>query len=167
MTSDIGNDNTRHSKIAKQIATVFGLGSVFPAPGTAASAVALPIAWLIVHLGTAPWQGRGYLLLAGLIVFAVGAWASELYARAESRTDPSECVIDEIAGQWVACAFAPVSLLGFAIAFFLFRAFDITKLWPVNLAERLSGGLGIMLDDIVAGVMAGAVIAVLVHTGIL
>lgn len=167
MSSNSGNSSAANSRLAKQISTVFGLGSIFPAPGTAASAVALPVAWLIVHLGSAAWVGRGFLLLAGLIVFAVGAWASELYARAESRPDPSECVVDEVAGQWVACAFAPASLLGFAIAFLLFRAFDISKLWPVNLAERLPGGLGIMLDDIVAGLMAGAVIAVLAHTGIL
>jgi phosphatidylglycerophosphatase A len=155
------------NSIAKQIATVFGLGSVFPAPGTAASVVALPAAWLIVHIGDGAWERRGMLLLAGLAIFALGAWASELYARAEGREDPSECVVDEVAGQWVACAFAPISLFGFAMAFLLFRVFDITKLWPVNLAERVPGGLGIMLDDIVAGVMAGAVIAVLVHSGLL
>jgi len=154
-------------QIAKQIATVFGLGSAVPAPGTAASVVALPFAWLIVHFGGAGWYGRAWLLFAGLIVFAVGAWASELYASAEGREDPGECVIDEVAGQWVACAFAPVSLLGFALAFFLFRIFDITKLWPVSAAERVTGGLGIMLDDIVAGLMAGALIAILMHTGIL
>lgn len=153
--------------IARQIATVFGLGSAVPAPGTAASALALPFAWIIVHFGGAGWQGRAWLLFAGLVVFSVGAWASELYARSEGREDPGECVIDEVAGQLVTCAFAPVSLLGFALAFFFFRALDITKLWPINLAERVEGGLGIMLDDIVAGLMAGALIAILVHTGIL
>ncbi len=70
-------------------------------------------------------------------------------------------MIDEVAGQWLACAAAPLSPLGFAAAFVLFRLFDITKLWPVSEGEKLRGGWGIMVDDMIAGALAAAIIAVL------
>jgi phosphatidylglycerophosphatase A len=150
------------------IATVFGVGRLPFAPGTAASIVALPIAWLIVALSGSPFL----LLFAGLLVNAIGAWACELYSRDKGEKDPSECVIDEVAGQWIACAFIPTNssigfmLLGYSLAFVLFRVFDILKPWPISAAERLPGGIGIMADDFVAGLAAGAVIAVLAHLGL-
>ena len=74
-------------------------------------------------------------------------------------------MIDEVAGQFLACAFAPLSLAGFALVFLLFRLFDISKLWPISAAERLRGGLGIVADDLVAGLMAGLIVAVFASTG--
>ena len=102
-------------------------------------------------------------MLAAIIAFAVGAWASELYVARTKANDPCECVVDELAGQWIACAFAPVSLAGYVLAFVLFRLFDIWKPWPIRHVERLHGGLGIMADDVVAALMAGAILAVLAH----
>jgi len=148
-------------RIHAAIATVFGLGRLKPAPGTIASLVALVTAWLLVL-----WGGRFLVLVAGMVAIAVGAWASELYARTAHVTDPSECVIDEVAGQWIACAFAPASLVAFVLAFLLFRAFDIVKPWPISWLERLHGGVGIMADDLGAALAAGALIAVLAHAGI-
>jgi phosphatidylglycerophosphatase A len=87
-------------------------------------------------------------------------WATELYVRQRSDNDPSECVIDEVAGQLIACAFAPRTLLFYALAFLLFRLFDIVKPWPISAAERLPGGLGIMADDMIAGLLAGAVVVI-------
>jgi phosphatidylglycerophosphatase A len=155
-------------KVYTAIATVFGVGRLPFAPGTAASIVALPIAWLIVALSGSPFL----LLFAGLLVNAIGAWACELYSRDKGEKDPSECVIDEVAGQWIACAFIPTNssigfmLLGYSLAFVLFRVFDILKPWPISAAERLPGGIGIMADDFVAGLAAGAIIAVLAHLGL-
>jgi phosphatidylglycerophosphatase A len=143
------------------IATVFGIGRLPFAPGTAASIVALPFAWVIATAGGS-W-GRFWLLMAAIFVNALGCWACELYAHDVQKKDPSECVIDEVAGQWLACAFAPTSLYAYAVAFLLFRVFDIVKPWPASAAERLPGGIGIMADDVVAGLMAGVVIAVLAH----
>jgi len=94
---------------------------------------------------------------------AVGGWAAEHYARERGVADPSECVIDEVAGQFIACAFAPPTIVGFIIAFLLFRALDIFKPWPIYLAERLPGGLGIVADDVVAGVISGLIIVILVQ----
>jgi phosphatidylglycerophosphatase A len=145
-------------KLSAAIATVFGIGRVPVAPGTVASAVALVLAWPIVLYG-----GRFGLLAAGLAASAIGAWAGEHYANDTKQADPSECVIDEVAGQWIACAFAPVSFLAFLLAFILFRIFDILKPWPISKLEKLPGGVGIMADDIAAAVAAGAIIAILAH----
>jgi phosphatidylglycerophosphatase A len=148
------------------VASVFGIGYFEFAPGTIMSAVAVPLALLItVRAGAMSVVG------AALIVFTIGIYACADHMRQTGRhDDPSECVIDELAGQWLACAFAGlgfggllpishVSLIAFALAFLLFRLFDIWKPWPVSAAEKLSGGIGVMLDDMVAGLMAGILTA--------
>ena len=145
-------------KASEAIATLLGLGRVSAAPGTLASVVALILAWPI-----ALYSGRFGLLAAGIAVSAIGAWASEHYARDTKQADPSECVVDELAGQWIACAFAPISFLAFLLAFVLFRVFDILKPWPISRLEKLPGGVGIMADDLAAAVAAGAIIAILAH----
>lgn len=156
-------DETPHFKLAAQIATVFGVGRSPAAPGTAGSIVALPFAWLI-----AMWAGRFGLMFAAIVVLAIGAWACEIYIRKTGKEDPSECVIDEVAGQWIVCAFAPLSLPAYALAFILFRVFDILKPWPINWVERNTpGGLGVMLDDVVAGLMACVIIVALAQFGLI
>jgi phosphatidylglycerophosphatase A len=148
--------------IATVISTFFGIGYLRVAPGTAGSLVALPLAWLI------SWNfGVVALCAASLMIYALGAWSCGLFAKRNAVEDPSECVIDEVAGQWLACAAAPLSLSGFAIAFVLFRFFDITKLWPVSLGERLPGGFGIMTDDIIAGMLTALIIAALRVTSLI
>jgi phosphatidylglycerophosphatase A len=158
------------SRTARSVATVFGIGYAPVAPGTVASLVALPIAWIITR-----FAGRFALLLAGILVGAIGAWACELYVLAKKDKDPSECVIDEVAGQWIACAFVSVaygiysihSILGYLLAFILFRVFDITKPWPISWIDRsVPGGLGVMLDDILAALMAGILIVALAIFGL-
>jgi phosphatidylglycerophosphatase A len=137
------------------IASVFGIGYFAFAQGTIMSAVAAPIAFIILYKA-----GAIGLFSAALIVFCVGIFACADHMRATGRDDPPECVIDELAGQWFACSFAPRgSLPAIALAFVLFRLFDIWKPWPVSWAEeKLSGGMGVMADDLVAGVMAGAIV---------
>ena len=147
--------------IASFVATFFGVGRAPFAPGTVASLVSLPFAWLIlVKLGPAA------LGAASLIAFAIGVWACDVHSRKTGVTDPSECVIDEVAGQWLACAVAPLSPVGFTIAFALFRLFDITKAWPVSEGEKLRGGWGIMVDDMIAGGLAALIIGVLRWQGL-
>ncbi len=141
------------NRLARFIATMLELGRVPFAPGTVASAVALPFAWLILMS-----IGPAGLWSAALLAAAIGIWASDVYVRETGKKDPSECVIDELAGQWLACAFAPLSIPGFALAFVLFRLFDITKPWPASAAERLQGGLGVVADDMVAGLFAGLIV---------
>jgi phosphatidylglycerophosphatase A len=148
--------------IATVLSTFFGVGFVRAAPGTVASMVALPIAWLISGK-----LGVTALCAASLVTYVIGVWSCGQYAARKGVTDPSECVIDEVAGQWLACAVAPLSLSGFAVAFGLFRFFDITKVWPVSLGERLPGGLGIMTDDMLAALLAGLIIAALRLQGLI
>jgi phosphatidylglycerophosphatase A len=150
------------NRSARVIATLFGIGYSRYAPGTVASIVSLPFAWLLAYSG-----GRFALLFLAILLLAIGAWASEIYASQSGKDDPRECVVDELVGQWIACAFAPVSLLGYVIAFALFRLFDIWKPWPIGYAERLHGGLGIMLDDVVAALMGSVILVVLSHLGLI
>lgn len=142
-------------------ATLFGIGRIPIAPGTAASLAALPFAWALAAIG-GPWL----VFAAALGATVLGVRASDLYAREMRKTDPSECVIDELAGQWLACVFAPLSLWGFGLAFIAFRLLDIAKPWPISAAERARGGLGIMLDDAVAGLFAGLTVAAMHAAGL-
>src|SRR4051812_38000677 len=149
------------------VASVFGIGYFDIAPGTIMSAVAIPPAILIALYGGG---GMG-LVGSSIIVLVIGILACADHVRETGRQDPPECVIDELAGQWLACAFAMLTfngllpptrnlLLPFGLAFALFRLFDIWKPWPVSWAENnLKGGLGVMMDDIVAGLMAGVLVA--------
>ncbi len=147
--------------IATLLSTFFGVGYARVAPGTLASVAALPFAWLIL------WK-LGPVALAGAsgAAYLIGVWSTHVYAARTNQEDPSECVIDEVAGQWLACAVAPLSLGGFALAFVFFRFFDITKLWPVSLGEKLPGGWGIMTDDMIAGWLAAVLVAGLHWQGI-
>ena len=148
------------SRPAAAIATVFGIGRLKPASGTWASLAALPFAWAMLQI-PAPY-GQILLCLATLAALGLGVWASQRFARDIGRDDPGEAVIDEVAGQWLALWFAQgPALWHFALGFALFRLFDIAKPWPVNWAqERLPGGWGIMMDDIVAGLYAAALLYV-------
>lgn len=136
------------------IATLFGIGRVRFAPGTAASFVAVPFAWGIAVAG-----GRTSLLVAVVLATSIGTWACDRYVHDTGKVDPSECVIDELAGQWLALVFAPREYLAYSFGFILFRALDILKPWPLSAAEKLPGGLGVMADDILAGLLTGLLVA--------
>lgn len=138
---------------ATLLSTCFGIGYMPFAPGTAASIVAVPLAWLI-----AGQLGPGSVFVAGMLVLVLGLIPAHIYARQKGEDDPSEVVIDELAGQWLALSFAnPEILWHYGAGFVLFRLFDILKPWPVNWAERLPGGWGVMLDDLVAAFYAAAI----------
>ena len=144
------------------IASVLGIGYFPVASGTVMSIVATILAAIL-----APHGGGLTLVAASLLAFIIGVWACGDHVRATGRDDPSECVIDELAGQWLACAgicFTPIypSVASFALAFLLFRLFDILKPWPISAAEKLPGGMGVMADDMLAGLAAG-IIAGAVH----
>jgi phosphatidylglycerophosphatase A len=145
------------SSLSSLLATFFGIGRIPFASGTFASAAALPLAFLLMLLG---WQA---LAAASIVAVAVGVWACDRHACSIGVCDPSECVLDEVAGQWIAlipvALYArPFDLLPYMLAFFLFRALDILKLWPLSAAEHLPGGYGVMADDVLAGLFAGGVV---------
>lgn len=151
---------------AAMIATVFGLGRVPQAPGTFGSLVAIPLAWGLHFLGGFPLMA---MVTAGL--FGMGLMATMLYTAGGTDPDPSEVVIDEVVGMLI--ALWPLSLglwwqgvpgdvfpwPGWVLGFLAFRFFDILKPPPVNWAERVPGAWGVMLDDVVAGLLAALVAA--------
>ena len=134
------------------LATWFGSGLLPWAPGTWGSLAALPFGVALFWL-TGPFG----LLLASLAVFALGLWAAGAYEQVAAIKDPGAIVIDEVAGQWIALIPAALNPWAIVLAFILFRAFDVAKPWPVSWADRhLKGALGIMADDIIAGLYAAA-----------
>ena len=139
------------------VATWFGSGLLPVAPGTWGSLFALPFAWVI----QGRWGASG-LLAAAAIVFAAGCWASAVVIRASGVKDPGSIVVDEVAAQWLVLAAAPRELWLYAIGFLLFRVADILKPWPASWADRrVPGALGVMLDDVVAAIYAGGILALL------
>lgn len=128
------------------LATVGGAGYFPIAPGTVGSAIAIPI-----YLLTSSWSvGAQATLLA--IITLVGVWASTEAARHFNREDPGHVVIDEVAGQLVTLFMTGAAIPGAIAGFFIFRILDIIKPWPAARFERFPGGVGIMADDLMAGV---------------
>ena len=130
------------------LATLGPIGHLRPAPGTIGSAVGVVTGYVIAG------YGAGILAAATLIVTIIGIFAADAYSQTTDRKDAPEVIIDEVAGQWIALIILPLDPWWFAAAFVLFRVFDITKVGPVGMAEQLSGGVGVMADDIVAGLLA-------------
>ena len=155
------------TRMARLIATFGGVGYLRPAPGTWGSLAALPLAWVLHLIGGFP-----LMVLAAAAVFAEGIWATNGVTRGSDNHDASEIVIDEVAGQLI--ALLPLSYSawsmgleilrlwpGWIAAFVLFRLFDITKPWLVGWADRREDALGVMLDDVIAGVFAAVGVVIL------
>lgn len=131
----------------------FGSGLSPKAPGTAGTVAALPLYWLIQDVNV--WL---YLLIT-LLAFVAGIWICQQAVNWLKQDDPSAVVWDEIVGYLVTMIAAPTGWQWMLLGFVLFRIFDIWKPWPVALADRkLHGGLGIMLDDVIAGILAAGVL---------
>lgn len=123
------------------------------ASGTVGSFVTLIALWLI------PFTTRS-LLVALAVVTLVGIWAGSRVERAIDAKDPGIIVIDEVAGMLVSVLFLPRTIPVLVTAFLLFRLFDIWKPFPARQFQELHGGLGVMLDDLIAGAYALALIAI-------
>lgn len=145
--------------------TSFGYVGLIPvAPGTFGSLAALPAAWILHGLGGFP-----LLLIVTVGLFPLGVWATAKVT-AGGDPDPSEVVIDEVVGQWIALFPLSAGLWvagaepwlfpwpGWVGAFLLFRLFDIWKPGPVGWADRKHSPLGVMLDDVIAGGLAAFLI---------
>lgn len=148
-------------------ATYFYIGYLKPAPGTWGSLAALPLAWLVYAIG-----GIWLVVLAIPAAYVKGYLATKWMTEGTDNHDPSEIVIDELVGQWIAmlpvfagATYMGVSSLalwpGWIAAFVLFRLFDITKPGPVGWADRKNNATGVMLDDVIAGLMAAVGVVVL------
>ncbi len=138
-------------KLILFVATGAGSGYAPIAPGTAGSGVGLLLYWPLADLG-----GAAYLAVVGGIS-ALGIWAAQRAEGLFGQRDDGRITIDEVAGMLLSLAFLPRRLDVVVAGFLLFRLFDIVKPPPARAAESLPGGLGVMTDDLVAGLYANLV----------
>lgn len=151
------NKKTLNFRMLELIATWLYSGKSPKAPGTCGSLATLPFVFALAY-----FYGIYAVIAFAVIISVIGIPVAGKYAQALNIKDPGQIVIDEVAGQTIALIFAETNLYLFAIGFALFRLFDISKPWLVGWADtKLSGGLGIMLDDIFAGIFAGILILLL------
>jgi phosphatidylglycerophosphatase A len=134
----------------------FGTGLAPVAPGTVGSLVGVLLAWLTLDLGLITQIG------CAVAISAAGIWICGESARRLGIHDHGGIVWDEIAGMYIVLIVAPTTVLAWILAFGLFRAFDIVKPWPIrDLDHRIHGGVGIMLDDLVAALYAALLLVYL------
>ena len=133
------------NRLALVIATAGFVGFVPIAPGTAGSAAGLVVYVILRVIDSAIAEA-----VAIALALLVGMWSAEIVERQLGK-DPGPVVIDEVLGMLVTLAFIPVTPLGAFVGFIVFRVFDVVKPYPAARLERLPGGPGIMLDDLVAG----------------
>ncbi|KAA6232151.1 phosphatidylglycerophosphatase A family protein [Chlorobium phaeovibrioides] len=145
-------------QVARALSTVFWIGYFPVAPGTAASAVAL-----LPYLFFPIFQQPAVLAAGVLFATVIGVWSGGIMEDAAGE-DPSEVTVDEVAGQWLALLALPSGLLPVLLAFIFFRLFDILKPGPVDLVQRLPGGWGIMMDDLLAGLFANLAVRILLFS---
>ncbi|MBC7739512.1 MAG: phosphatidylglycerophosphatase A [Candidatus Saccharibacteria bacterium] len=147
--------------MSRWISIFFGVGLLRPAPGTWGSAVAVLLGLVILR-----YHGFPVLVVAAVAATALGFWSVGRELAEHPGTDPSEIVIDEVAGQWIALLFPAAAFWwrgstdwmpypGWVAAFVFFRLFDIWKPWIIGRADRRTDPAGVMLDDILAGLFAG------------
>lgn len=143
--------------IHSRLASIFPLGKAPVAPGTVATLVAGVPCFLVI--------GRFSMGIQAAIVLALLVAGSYVSGKAEKElggTDPQEVVIDELCGYLVAMAGHPAGFLPIVAGFLLFRTFDIWKPWPIRLVEKkLTGGIAVMLDDVVAGIFANILLVII------
>jgi phosphatidylglycerophosphatase A len=146
-------------RTATLIASVGGIGRIPAMPGTWGSAAAAVAAYGLQEIGGVP-----LLAMATLAVFILGLWASGVCVAGadQANKDPGWIVIDEVAGQWLVLLVVPPDYNLFALGFVLFRIADIWKPWPASWADRaLTGGAGVMVDDMFAALWAAVVLVVI------
>ncbi|MCF8087390.1 MAG: phosphatidylglycerophosphatase A [Desulfotignum sp.] len=142
-------------------ATGFGLGYSPVAPGTLGTLAALPFIWLFTYI---PKAAGAFFLVCFLLSSVFVADRAE---KILGRKDPGAIVIDEIAGYWVTMCLVPVTGITLIVGFIAFRCFDIFKIPPVRYFEKnFSGGAGVVLDDIMAGVLAAFTVKCLYVLGV-
>ena len=147
-------------RVAWILATWFGCGRVPLAPGTAGTLGALPLYFVLRP------HGPLVVLGAAAVLAVVGVWASNHVIAETGQTDPQIVVIDEVAGVLVTLSVSAPTWTSVVLGVALFRIFDQWKPWPARRLESLHGGLGVVMDDVAAGVCAAAVLGVFQSAGL-
>lgn len=143
-------------KLVKMLSTWFYIGDIPVAPGTAASAAAVLIAII--------FSPNIFLyILVSIVITVLGFMVSGRMEGILGRKDPGCIVIDEVAGIMVAFFLLPLTPATVITTFFLFRAFDMFKIYPANKFEQIGGATGVMVDDLVAGLYANIVMQIAVR----
>lgn len=153
--------------IRRLLLSFLGTGFLRPAPGTWGSLATLPLAWALYRLG-----GPALIAAAAAVLFYAGLQATRAATAQSEDHDPSWIVIDEVVGQLIALmpvavgawrvGLSPLNLWpGIVAAFLLFRLFDVWKPWVVGRADARGDAMGVMLDDVWAGLFAAVVVVVL------
>jgi phosphatidylglycerophosphatase A len=145
-------------RIPLALATFFGAGYSPVAPGTAGSLAAIPLV-LLIRIASPMWAELAIIA----VLFGAGGWSAAAAERLLACEDPGPVVIDEVVGMLVTMVAVPLSWPSLVAGFLAFRVMDIVKPYPARRLERLGGGLGIMADDVAAGVYANVVLQVLVR----
>ncbi|HSE06384.1 MAG TPA: phosphatidylglycerophosphatase A [Methylomirabilota bacterium] len=130
--------------MAFAVASVFGAGYAPVASGTVGSFVTVVAIWL---LPLTPLR----IGVALLVVLVVGIWAGSRVERVLGRKDPGVIVVDEVAGMLLSVIWLPRTIPVLVTAFLLFRLFDVWKPFPARESQALTGGMGVMVDDLIAG----------------
>lgn len=137
-------------------ATFFGVGYCPVASGTAATAAGLGLVYLL-----RAYPAYYLLVMVGLTV--IGIKAADHVEKMSSQKDPGIVVIDEVVGIMIAMLGIPITWKTAICGFFLFRALDMFKIYPINRFEAIPGGMGIMLDDVMAGLYTNIILSFAMH----
>ena len=135
-------------ELSEWLATCFKIGHLPIAPGTWGSLVAITGWWLWLQ-----YLDPLVFIVFIFTIFTIGVFATNIIIDRTGETDPSRVVIDEVAGQWLGLLMLPDGMLYIAGAFILFRFLDILKPWPIRKLEQFPKGWGVMLDDMLAGLL--------------
>ena len=157
-----GSAPNRAKKSIEMIATGFGLGKAPFAPGTFGTLLGIPLALLFQRFGDYAYLGLtlGFVLISILI--------AQAYEKFFGTHDAKEVVIDEVAGYLVAFAWLPSEWIWYALAFVVFRIFDAAKPFPINIVDKkVKGGVGVVADDLLAGVITNVILQAIYQKGLL
>jgi len=143
-------------KFVKLVSTFFYIGNIPPAPGTLASAATVLVCFLL-H------KSLILYVLAFIIFTRLGFMVSARMEKIVGKKDPGCVVIDEVSGVMISYFMLPFNWPVVFTTFFLFRAFDMFKIYPANIMEERGGSFGIMMDDIVAGIYTNIVMQVAIR----
>lgn len=143
-------------KVAEVVSTWFYVGKIRWAPGTLGTLATIPFVIIFQMMGSI-----AYMAVTFLIVF-LGIFLSDIYEKSKGDHDLSEIVIDEVAGYMIAMTLLPMTWQALTLGFLIFRFFDIFKPFPIGWLDRkINGGLGVMVDDVAAGVITNVILQIL------
>ena len=138
------------------VSTMFGLGKFTKFPGTLCSFIVLFPIYIIYY-----FLGKNFLYIFYIICLPIAFYSVEISLKKLKKKDPKEIVVDEYIGQYTTILFCKPELSSFLIAFILFRFFDILKPFLINFFDKINNSFGVIIDDIVAGVISGLIILII------